>query len=225
MTATGRGAWSTKGMPINGTRYYQYLTPVGIGSQASHGPDFLATHYAVLAIQKRINALGYMPKLAEHAVFDAPTDLGVRWAQKLLGLTIDGQFGPKSALAFFWPVVRALTEPNVQLAHTVGGIARHESGWDPGAVGEEDPDDHGLVQINRPANKNITLRQAYNPNFAFQYCANRIEAALKTFGRLDIAICSYASPQWAQDWAKTGHSPNQAMTDYTNFVMGWNAPS
>lgn len=208
-------------MPANGSQYYQLLSPVQVGSQADLGPDYLAVHYAVVAIQKRINALGFIPAIPAHGFFDEQTDEGLRWAQAKLGLVADGEFGPKSSLAFFWPVVKTVTGPN---AHTVGGIAQHESAWDPGAVGFSTPDDHGLVQINRPANPKITILQAFDPNFAFGYCSNRISIALATFKRLDIAICSYASPLWAQEWAATGQAPNVAMQAYADFVQSWVSP-
>ena len=54
------------------------------------GPD----DHHVEQIQKRITQLGY-PLTADSA-FGPKTDAGVRWFQKLKGLTVDGRVGPKT---------------------------------------------------------------------------------------------------------------------------------
>lgn len=221
MAVTGRGAWSKIGMSHD-TIYYQLVPTPTIGSQKTLGPDYAAVNYAVLAIQRRVIALGYPSLIPVDGIFGPKTEQGVRWAQGELGLKVDGQFGPKTSLAFFWPVVKSVTGP---YAKTVGGVAQHESGWDPGAVGFSTPEDHGLVQINQPANPKITLTQAFSPRFAFGYCKDRIATAMNTYHNLDIAICSYASPLWAQQWSALGHAPNDAMQKYVDFVQAWSPPS
>lgn len=208
-------------MPPNGTNYYQLLEPIHVGTQPQIDANYLAVNYGVKAIQRRIGGLGYLPRPVIDGHFGAETNAALLWVQRKLGVVVDGQFGPKTSQAFFWPRIQAIAGPN---AHTVGGICSHESGFDPGAVGVTTPDDHGLVQINAPANPTITIAQAFDHNFAFTYCANRIAAALATFHNLDIAICSYASPLWAKQWFETGHSPNAAMTDFVNYVKAWQAP-
>lgn len=225
----GRGGWSKVGMPPGASGYYQLLTPVNVGTQPELGPDYQAVNYGVRAIQNRINHLGVVstprpPTLAVDGHFGSTTDTALRWAQKKLGVAADGQFGPRTSVAFFWPVIQNITA-DATIQHTVGGICAHESSFDPGAVGYADPDDHGLVQINAPANPAITVAQAFDYRTAFSYCAKRIAAALATFQNLDVAICSYASPLWAQQWAATGHSPNQQMTDYVNYVRSWVPPA
>lgn len=209
-------------MPANGTGYYQLLSPVPVGSQAGLDSSYLAVNYGVKTIQRRINGLNYPTPLVIDGVFETKTDVALRWAQKKVGVVVDGQAGPKTMVAMLWPRVKINAGVN---AHTVGGICTHESSWDPGAVGFSTPDDHGLVQINAPANPSISIAQAFDHNFAFKYCADRIASALAAYHNLDIAICSYASPLWAQQWFETGHSPNQAMTDYANYVKAWVAPS
>lgn len=219
---TGRGAWSKIGMPPGGSRYYQLIDQVRVGAEPELDADHLAVHYAVLTIQRRIVGLGYGGSIPGDGIFGPKTDVGLRWAQKKLGLTSDGTFGPVTSKAFFWPVVKQVAGAYAQV---VGGVCQHESGWDPGAVGFSTPDDHGLVQINQPANPHVPLAQAYSPRFAFGYCKDRIANAMKTYNDLDIAICSYASPLWAKQWFETGHSPNQAMTDYVKFVKTWVSPA
>ncbi len=209
-------------MAPNGTGYYELLAPIPVGSQPGLDSNYLAVNYGVKTIQGRINGLHAPTVLKVDGIFGETTDVAARWVQQHLGVVVDGQVGPKTMIAMLWPRVQAIAGVN---AHTVGGICTHESAWDPGAVGFSTPDDHGLVQINAPANPTITIAQAFDHNFAFTYCANRIIAALATYDSLDIAICSYASPLWAQEWAQTGHSPNQAMTDYVNYVKAWVSPA
>lgn len=220
---SGRGGWSRIGMPANGTGYYQLLAPEQVGAHPEIDSSHQAVTFGVRALQKRINGLGYTPALDPAGVFDDKTNAALIWAQKKLGVAADGQCGPKTSVAMFWPLVKEIAGP---IAHTVGGIAAHESAYDPGAVGFSTPDDHGLVQINAPANPQVTLAQAFDPRFAFTYCTNRINNALAAFhGNLDCAICSYASPQWANEWFITGHAPNVAMQTYVDWVKAWVAPT
>lgn len=222
MSTTGRGAWSKIGMPPNGGSYYELLDPIRVGSSTNLGPDFQAVNYGVRAIQKRINGLHAALDLPQRIVVDGEfgpsTHAGLLWAQRQVGVAVDGQFGPKTSLAFFWPVIQEIAGNN---AHTVGGICAHESGFDPGAVGFSTPDDHGLVQINAKANPKITITQAFDHRFAFKYCSDRIAAALAKYHNVDIAVCSYASPVWAEEWFRTNIAPNQAMRDYADWVRNW----
>lgn len=224
MVIYGRGAWRTTGMPPGGSKYYEYVPPGLVGATPGQGPDFEAVMYGVKAIKQRINELGYKPVLPSDGIFGPRMRDGLIWAQRLLGVDPDGLFGPKTAIAFFWPVVKEIEPNNLLIQHTVGGIAQHESAWDPGAVGYTTPDDHGMVQINKPANPKISLAQAFDPRFAFEYARDRITSAFNTYHDIDIAVCSYASPLWAQQWFQTGHAPNQAMVDYANFVKNWKVP-
>lgn len=225
MLIYGRGAWRSTGMPNQQTKYYEYIPPGLTGSTPKAGPDYEAVTYGVKAIKHRINELGYKPKLPEDGIFGPRMKDGLIWAQNKIGVVPDGICGPKTALALFWPIVKEVEPNNLLIQHTVGGIATHESAWDPGAVGYTTPDDHGMVQINKPANPKITLAQAFDPRFAFSYARDRITQAFNTYHDIDIAVCSYASPLWAQQWAQLGHAPNQQMLDYANYVRNWNAPA
>jgi len=91
--------WVHGGMPLSGgggmtapinTGTARTLVPYPGHVHHLTGPD----DHHVEQIQKRITQLGY-PLTADSA-FGPKTDAGVRWFQKLKGLTVDGRVGPKT---------------------------------------------------------------------------------------------------------------------------------
>lgn len=223
---TGRGAWSTIGMPPNGTIYYELITPENVGFAGAKA-DADLSHRAVMfgakALQTRINEMGYTPKLSTDGQIGPLTAAGIKWLQQTLKIVADGEAGPTTLKYALWPVIKAMPYIDV-IRHAVGGICQHESGYDPGAVGFSTPDDLGLVQINGPANPTLTEAQRFDYHFAFKYCADRLSVAYNTYHVLDYAIASYASPLWAQQWAKSGVAPNEDILKYVNFVKNWTPP-
>lgn len=225
---TGRGAWTSIGMPPGAGGFYKLFSPL-IGSEPTKNADFQAVNFGVKVIQMRLNGIMWAnglfrpsvgtPMLVVDGVFGTRTDQWVRWAQRVLGLISDGKAGPKTLLAMLWPVVKIDAGP---IAKTIGGICQNESGWDPGAVGYFSPEDHGLMQINALANPTVKLSQAFNHRFAFQYATKRINAALATYNNLDIAIASYNSPAWAQQWFRNGYPPNAGILAYVERIKAWN---
>lgn len=228
---TGRGAWTKVGMPANGSEYYGLVTPVNVGSQPTLDSAHRAVMYGVKAIQTRINeAFGFTPKLDTDGWLGPKTSTEIIAAQKILGLVADGEAGPKTMKALLWPVVKQIAGTNAKI---VGGLAQHESGWDPGAVGYQDDHDIGLVQINGPANPTLTEAQRFDYRIAFKYAADRIAAALGTPGyTLDSAICSYGYPAVAAYWARSqtetfpsNPTLNVIALAYVAYVKAWTAPS
>lgn len=242
-TYPGRGGWKTRGMPDNGTGFYQLLSPVQVGAATTKldptDPnynlsvlDYKAVHYGVKALQHRLNKMGYLPALVEDGHFGTTTHQAALWAQRKLGVVVDGQIGPRTSAAMFWPsityIARHTNRPTctaAQLAQAVGGIASHESIFDPGAVGQLLIDDLGLVQINGPANPLMTFEDCFDYAKALTYCANRINAAYGTYQRLDYAVASYFVPAWAEQWAKTGIAPNPEIVAFVDYVLNWKHPS
>lgn len=229
---SGRGAWTKRGMPSNGSQYYELVTPVNVGSQPGLDQDHRAVMFGVRTIQMRVNELGYLPALSLDGWLGPNTSAGIVWAQKRLGVATDGQAGPATLKAMLWPYIKTLPyDPTV--LHTVGGICQHESGYDPGAVGFQDADDLGLVQINGPANPALSEIARFDYHVAFRYAADRIRSALGTpHFTLDAAIASYGYPSVAQFWvnSQTETFPqnpalNQLALDYVKFIKGWQAPS
>lgn len=228
----GRGAWTRVGMPENGTRYYQLLSPVRVGSNANLDLSHHAVRFGVKAIQTRINELAYPAPLEVDGLFGPATDVAVRWVQAKLKVAVDGQVGPQTAEALFWPAVQNIGGASATI---VGGIAAHESAWDPGAVGTEDEHDLGLVQINGPANPTLTMAQRFDYHVAFKYATDRINEARGTPGYdLACAIASYGYPSVADHWASSGtkvwaghEDLNQKALIYVAWIENWmaHAPS
>ena len=91
--------WVKAGMPLSGgggmtapinTGTVRALVPYPGHVHHLTGPD----DHHVEQIQKRITQLGY-PLTADSA-FGPKTDAGVRWFQRLKGLSVDGRVGPKT---------------------------------------------------------------------------------------------------------------------------------
>ena len=214
-------------MPANGTIFYQLLSPTQVGSQPGIDQSHRAVNYGVQAIQRYINQLyalvGHAPILA-NGIFGPSTKDGVVVAQYLSRITIDGVFGPQTATAFFWPTLKRYA-PDPASATIMGGICHLESGFDPGAVGFEIPQDLGLAQINLPSNPTVKEPDAFAPTFALHYLVNRVKNALAAFTNQDAAIVSYNNPSWAEQWEQTGHAPTPAAQTYVNLVRAWKPPS
>lgn len=234
LAPTGRGAWTDIGMPTQGDPYYDYRTPENVG-RAGTFPNADLSHRAVMwgtwQIQHRITHYSGAPQFTPSGVFDQRTELALAWAQEHIGVTPDAQAGPTTCLHLFWPYLNSLTKYSQTTRHIVGGIAQHESGYDPGAVGFSTPDDLGLVQINGPANPTLTEQQRFNYIDAFNYALNRIQAALTTPGFTeDAAIASYGYPAVAEYWAthngEEQYPPDPTLNDtalkYVAFIKNWN---
>ena len=91
--------WVHGGMPLSGGG--GMTAPIGTGDARALVPYPGHVHHLtgpddhhVEQIQKRITQLGY-PLTADSA-FGPKTDAGVRWFQRLKGLTVDGRVGPKT---------------------------------------------------------------------------------------------------------------------------------
>lgn len=55
----------------------------------------------VKRVQTKVNAMGYRPKLGTDGDFGRLTEAGVRWAQRKLGVGVDGIVGPQTWRAMF----------------------------------------------------------------------------------------------------------------------------
>lgn len=91
--------WVHGGMPVSGgggmtapisTGTARALVPYPGHVHHLTGPD----DHHVEQVQKRITQLGY--PLTPDSAFGPKTDAGVRWFQRLKGLTVDGRVGPKT---------------------------------------------------------------------------------------------------------------------------------
>lgn len=230
---TGR-FWSTLGMPPGGSRYYDYQVPINVGAAHSlldvsdprYAADALlyrAVSYGVRDIQMRINEMGFGAILKVDGLLGLNTDWAIGWAQNQFRLTIDGQAGPITCRAMFWSYIKMMGYSPAVL-HSIGGIAQHESGYDPGAVGTADPEDLGLVQINGPSHPAMTEAVRFDYHSALKFCGDFLTAAVTKYGKIDLAVAAYANPGWADQWLKTGNPPNPEVEKFVNFVHDWVAP-
>lgn len=224
MSALGRGAWTTTGKD-NGTADFVYIAGKPLdGSNPTKDFNYQAVNLGVMAIQKTINAAGYMPALVCDGELGPASSAAIKWFQAKNGLLVDGDCGPKTCRALWWSLVGYLERTNNIMGHHLWGIACHESLLDPAAVGYSTPGDRGLVQWNT-LDSGFTVQQAHDPQHALTLAAYRIAGVQKLYagkGPLLQANCSIAqwnSPLWADQWYQTGVAPNTQIATYVKDVL------
>lgn len=234
--ANGRGAWSSKG--IDFASVYM-LAPDGakrIGTVAEKSLDHWTAAAGVRAIQLELTKAGYAPGIAD-GVWGPKTTAAAKEFQSEEGLVADGEFGRKSAVKLFTPVIDIAEDEHNIPSYFLRGMMASESALDPGAVGyfiyygtslEYRGVDRGAGQINSKAHPEISWFDAFDFRFAADYTANRLR---DTFDSLkaanpkqtlsvlwDAAIVSHNNPSAGRAWAKNGVSPSTAATEYVNKV-------
>jgi peptidoglycan hydrolase-like protein with peptidoglycan-binding domain len=232
----GRGAWTIIGKD-NGSRYYCYVAGKPLdGSQPTKDVNYEAVHYAVRAIQARVNAFGYnsyglgsvgSAPIAVDGLFGKTTADAVKWFQSTHGLVADGIVGPTTALALWRDLLVWFGETYHVPASQLYGFMMMESGRDPGAVGYTTPSDRGLLQINLNAHPNITVAQAFDPNFTIDYTAKRLQGARIQFSgktsdlKNRCAIAQHNSPLQAKQWYTNEFPPSEQIKTYVDKVLGF----
>lgn len=177
----GRGAWTATGKD-NKSRFYEYIAGLPLdGSNATRDVNYLAVNLGAKALQARINAYGYSPRLAEDGVLGGKSKAAIAWLQGKLGLVADGQAGPATMRAIWRDLIAWFGGAHGVPAAHLRGMILLESVADPGAVGYSTPTDRGLCQINLSAHPNITAEQAHDPLFAIDYTAKRLRDARAKF--------------------------------------------
>lgn len=220
----GRGAWTSVGKD-NGSASYVYLAGKPLdGSTPAKSINHRAVTLGVLAIQKRINTLGYVPALDVDGVLGPATDKALRWFQTKNNLYVDGDCGPNTCRALWWPLVKMQEVSYSVLGHHLWGIVGHESLLDPGAVGATTPDDRGLAQWNT-SNSGLSILQAHDPIYALTKAAERIANAQRRYSGkgatllINCSIAQWNSPLWADQWYQTGTAPNLRIAKYVSDVL------
>jgi hypothetical protein len=232
----GRGAWTATGKD-NGSRYYCYIPgQAQDGSNQFKDVNYEAVHYAVKAIQARINSFGYNSYGAGASpgsgvpvdgMFGPGTATAVKWFQSMAGLSQDGVVGPATSLALWRDLLYWFGGVHHVPASQLYGFMMMESGRDPGAVGFTTPSDRGLLQINLKAHPNITVQQAFDPNFTIDYTAKRLQGARIQFSGKTVdlknrcAVAQHNSPLWAKLWYEAGSPPNDQIKLYVDRVLGF----
>ena len=223
----GRGAFTAVGKD-NGKRYYQWVPDAPLdGASPTKNVNYQAVNLGVKAIQARINSydLGYAPLLTVNGLFDEQTAVAVRAAQRALGLGEDGIAGPLTCRALWRDLFIWFGGLHHAPASQLYGFMMLESVGDPGAVGYTTPSDRGLNQINLVAHSNITVEQAFNPNFSVDYTAKRLsDARIKYSGKSSdlknrCAIAQHNSPLQANQLYATGEYPSEQIKKYVETVL------
>lgn len=225
----GRGAFTLTGKS-NGSRYYGFFPgKMEDGSFPERDVNFQAVALGVKAIQARVNSYGYSPKLIVDGTYGPETAAGVKWTQAKMGFSAAGQdgiAGPVTCRALWHDLLVWFGGSWHVPASQLYGFMMLESVGDPGAVGFTTPSDRGLNQINLAAHPNITVEQAFNPNFSIDYTAKRLgEARARYSGKSAelknyCAIAQHNSPRDAELWYKNGTPPNEKIKKYVDLVLG-----
>ena len=220
----GRGAWTSVGKDNGAINYIYIARKPNDGSTPLKSINHAAVNLGVLAIQMRINALGYLPTMVQDGDLGPATTKGIKWVQSLFGLVSDGECGPKTCKALWLPLISMFENSYGIPGHHMYGIAMHESLLDPGAVGASTPNDRGLMQWNTE-NSGLSVQQAHDTYYALTKAASRIRAAqLKYAGKgstlqTKCSIAQWNAPAWADQWYTTGSAPNDSITKYVSDVL------
>ena len=221
----GRGAFTPTGKD-NGSRWYEYIKGAPLdGALSSKDTNYLAVNLGVKAIQDRINSYGYSPKLVSDGYLGPKTSEAIKWIQRKLHLSDDGQAGPRTCQALWRDLVAWYAGWYGCPADQLWGMTHRESGFDPGAVGYTTPSDRGLCQINLVAHPSVSPSDAHDPWFALNYTAQRFAAGRAQFSgkgfelQRDCAIAQHNSPVAATSWYVNGTPPNSQIEAYVAGVL------
>ena len=202
---TGRSAWSPVGGTLNVTGSAPgpyYRAPASgkfedmIGAEAltaqRYGREVNLNAYAVYAGAR---AFQRVIGVTDDGVWGPKTDKAAKnWQYRQNGRagTPDGIFGPKSARCAFLPLVTKAAGNSSLVAFLTRGHIGHESGWDPAAVGYSTPDDLGLGQINGTAHPDLDVTTRLTPEDAVPWIADFCRYNLEHMGEhVNDAIAAY----------------------------------
>lgn len=148
--------------------------------------------YAIVAVKKELayNGFGHGMILDTPVIGDA-ADKAIRAFQNAHDLVADGIVGPFTAEALFRKRSALLESAKSIPAGYLCRLKTQESGNDPAAVGDVDPDDHGLIQINLRIHPDVTLAQATDPSYCLPWGAQDLAAAFASFHDWPTALASY----------------------------------
>lgn len=163
------------------------------------------------------------------------TDAKVKAWQASRGIKADGVFGPQSSRTLLSPKIEAeaklqLLAHFTDLAALVRGHITYESGWDPGAVGRQDPRDLGIAQIHLPAHPEFDPEEAFTPSVAIPWMVRFVQGNLEAMDyNVRDAVAAYnlgkaGARSWIaagrpQYWKPEGSVEARDMWRYINNVL------
>jgi hypothetical protein len=184
--------------------------------------DQVRVNCAVKSIQVRLKTLQYDPH-REDGVFGWYTWRAVKQFQKDHGLKADGEVGRKT-MGELWRgrIEKEAASVGVPKELAVG-IAIHESGLDPAAVGASTPPekgtDRGIVQINSLSHPTTSDVEAYDFLYSIKWENTRLATlGVKYHKKPDLqwtcAVAANLSPVHADEWYATGTPPNPTIEKF-----------
>lgn len=182
--------------------------------------------WANIAIQTELIRQGFMepPGYALNGGVGPRYDAAIKAFQRSVALKADGRLGPKTAgrlwfqLFSWWQIALGIPD------NLLMGLARLESGFDPGAVGTVDERDRGIGQFNRRWWPLVSDEMAFSdvPG-CIALAANNLMEAKKRYGTWDCAIAAHNNPAKAKKWLETGEPPDEQIASYVRLVRKYAA--
>lgn len=165
------------------------------------------TGRAIVAVKRELAFNGFAGKMQLYSpVCGIEFDAAAREFQKAFKLTVDGDIGPSSALVL-WRERTGVLEGRLRYGiagHWLGRLKTLESANDPACIGTTDPDDLGLLQINRRANPDVTDELAFDPVWALEWGARRLRGQYDALHDWEAAVAAHNMPALADDWLRAG---------------------
>lgn len=192
---------------------------------------------ALIAVKKELAYNGYGTNLVvDTPVFGDAAKNRTMDFQRDHGLTADGVIGPGTAKELFRRRINAIEDQYDLPQGTIGKQVLLESNFDPVAIGYADPDDTGIAQINLRIHSDVTIDQAYDPEFALnwiaRYITNSQVAITKSANVMKAARAAYnIGNVYASQWLLSDFAPSGGplignedsfarATNYINLIDG-----
>jgi hypothetical protein len=200
----GRGAWTLRGKDNGSTSYLRkWRTPrdgtIPIGLDADATGWYESVHFGVLAMQRRLLAEGYGGPNLVTGEFGWATRRAARAYQAAKGIAGDGVVGPKTMESLVRSVIARVATLDGVDPQWIYGLAKQESGFDPGAQGWDTPYDRGVWQFNTSLGT-VTVEDATDIDTACELVTDRFARAWKQYKgqgkdrRIDCSILQHRSP-------------------------------
>lgn len=197
--------------PLSGawTEYYQYKDRAEPGTPRA---------YALVGLKRELAYRGYGKGLNTESLFfgAAARDRTKEFQRDFkIGLKANGDptgvIASGTARKLF--KLRVWAESHIasdQLGITVPALylcrqLNLESGFDPAAVGNVDPRDRGLAQINSYWHPEVSDEEAFDPAFSISWAADYFANNLKALGDLQAGIAAHnVGRYYAREWLEAG---------------------
>ena len=191
--------------PLGGAwgEYYEYKDRAEAGTPRG---------YAIPALKRELAYRGYGQGLdTESLFFGAAARDRTKEFQKdfNIGLRADGT--PTGVIASgtarklfkkrIWEAAHRAEVPALWLCRQIN----LESGFDPAAVGNVDPRDRGLAQINSYWHPDVSDEEAFNPVFSINWSADYLAGNIKALGDVEAGVAAHNVGRfYARKWLEAG---------------------